>query len=238
MSRLAPSILCFSVLLTGCHHTTPHNHFPIFATNNEAGELRGQVRVARELEDKGTLTEVQRNNLQNRLLAYSDNHYYRTRDTLVKGRDWMNFSAEVAGTTLSAVSALVGDVDLKSIISTTSALTQSTKVSIDKNLYAQQQTTAIVNKMDALRATIHTSIDSSQTVVIQQYGLEKALADAVKYDDAGTIQNAIIALTAAAGSDKTEQENKEVANRQLKTDNAQKVPSAVQDNSRPDSNSH
>lgn len=192
--------------LTGCHAYRVHNDFPIYSTNDEAGALKAAIGAARDAATNGTLTAVQRNNLQSRLMIYSDEHYYRLRDSLSKGRNWITFSAEVAGTTLSAVSALVADVDTKSIISTASTLTQSTKVSIDKDFFAQQTTSAIVAKMEARRAEEHTIIIQAQAKSLDAYGLEAALEDSIAYDDRGTLQSAIIAINADAGSQRESQE--------------------------------
>jgi hypothetical protein len=114
----------------------------------------------------------------------------------------LSFFGEVTATTLSAVSALLGDVDTKSIVSTASTLTQSTKTSIDKNFFANNSTNALVGKMDADRATIRQTITTNEGADLSDYGFEAALNDIRKYDDAGTVTSALISLAADASSQK------------------------------------
>jgi hypothetical protein len=61
--------------------------------------------------------------------------------------------------------------------------------------------------MDAQRAVFLKQILNSQKVDLSSYGLEQALNDVLTFDDAGTVQSALIALNAQGGSDKTDPES-------------------------------
>lgn len=148
------------------------------------------------------VSKATRNNLTERLLGVSDDHYIQLKKSLLNSRNSLSFFGEVTATTLSAVSALLGDVDTKSIVSTASTLTQSTKTSIDKNFFANNSTNAMVGKMDADRATIRQTITTNEGAGLDGYGLEAALNDVRKYDDAGTVTSALLSLAADASSQK------------------------------------
>jgi hypothetical protein len=95
----------------------------------------------------------------------------------------------------------------KSILSTTSTLTQSTKTSLDKAFYNGTSTDAIISKMDALRATQLQGIITGEGKGLASYGLETAFNDVRKYDDAGTVPTALIAIGADAAASKNKAEH-------------------------------
>ncbi|WP_260702969.1 hypothetical protein [Edaphobacter flagellatus] len=187
-------VLVFS---TGCHYRlvkANNNNFPIFVDGDEITQCRNLIAQYRATAP----TKEQRNDLQMRLKTISDSHYRTLRDGLNKNRNSLTFGAEVTGATLSAVSALIGDVDTKSILSTASTLVQSTKTSIDNQFFQQQSAAAIIAKMDASRDAEFVIIKTNELQEISGYGLEAALNDSLAYDQVGTIQSALVSLATDA----------------------------------------
>jgi hypothetical protein len=195
---ILPIALC--LLLGGCRHKSGPNNLPIVVDKNELNALKALIADYRA--NPAHVTRETRNNLAERLLGVSDDHYIQLKNSLLNSRNSLSFFGEVTATTLSAVSALLGDVDTKSIVSTASTLTQSTKTSIDKNFFANNSTNALVGKMDADRATIRQTITTNEGADLSDYGFEAALNDIRKYDDAGTVTSALISLAADASSQK------------------------------------
>ena len=144
------------------------------------------------------LTDQERNNVQEALMAIADEHFDRTKNHLIAGQNALTFSAEVTGVTLSAVSAIIGDAETKTIVSTASALVQSTDASIKKDFFANKTSSALINQMSASRADVAADIVRGQNQPLDKYGFEAALRDAVRYDKAGLIHDALIALDSTA----------------------------------------
>lgn len=196
--------LIAALVVAGCAHRVSVNNYPLAVDQDEISQIKLLVKTYRA----NGATDAQRNDLQQRLMTVSDEHYYALRKSLSQGRNAINFVADVSGTTLSAVSALVGVPDTKSILSTASTLTQSSKANLDKDVFLQQSTGAVVSEMDALRAAQHKIIIGHLGDSIHDYGLEQALNDALAYDQAGTIQSALIAIEANAATQKNTHESK------------------------------
>jgi hypothetical protein len=201
-------VLVISVLLcTGCGHRTGPNNLPLVVNTAELNALKKEIATYRS--SPQTVTPDIRNNIVQELIGVSDDHYMRMRNRLLNSQNTIGFVGEVTSTTLSAVAALLGDADLKSILSTASTLTQSTKTNIDKSFFSNSSTGTIVAKMDALRAAkLKTIVDgTAPNVGLDHYGFEQALNDVRRYDDAGTVPAALIALAAQASTDKNTQED-------------------------------
>lgn len=192
-----------ALCLTGCAHRVSNKDYPLIVNKDEITSIQTLIKTYRA----SGATAAQRNDLQERLMTVSDVHYNALRNQLNSGRNAISFVSDVTGTTLSAVSALVGVPDTKSILSTASTLTQSTKSNMDKDLFQQQSTSAVVAQMDAMRAAQHKIIVAHQGDPIADYGLEKALNDALAYDQAGTVQSALIAIEANASAEKNKSES-------------------------------
>jgi len=198
-------LLCV-LLCSGCRHKTNSNNLPLVIDKTELEAIRAKIADYRANPDH--VTQQTRNDLVERIIGVSDDHYHSLRNGLLKSRNTLDFLGEVTSTTVSAVGALIGDVDTKSILSTTSTLTQSTKTSIDKAFYSNKSTDAIISKMDALRATQLQVIVTGEDKEPPTYGLEAALNDVRKYDDAGTVPTALIAINADAAANKNDAEHK------------------------------
>lgn len=204
LSRPTAVLVTAVLLFSGCAHKNGPNNLPVVVNKAELGAIRALITNYRQ--NPNSVTQQTRNDLVERLIGVSDDHYITLRNSLLSSRNTLDFLGEVTSTTLSAVSALIGDVDTKSILSTASTLTQSTKVSIDKAFFKSTSTEAIVAKMDALRATKQQTITTNEALDKDKWGLEAALNDVRQYDDAGTVQTALISITADAASAKTKAE--------------------------------
>ena len=199
-------LLVLAFLASGCIHKTNSNNLPLVVDDAELKAIRDLVSKYRQ--DPSQVTQQNRNDLIERIMGVSDDHYISLRNNLLKSRNTLDFLGEVTSTTVSAVAAIVGDADTKSMLSTASTLTQSTKTSIDKAFYNNNSTEAIISKMDALRATKRQTITKAEGSDLKTYGLEAALGDIRQYDDAGTVPTALIAINADAGADKADAEHK------------------------------
>jgi hypothetical protein len=202
--RLALPLLAV-LISSGCAHRHGPNKLPIIVDKKELKAIKDLIADYRANPDH--VTQQTRNDLVERLIGVSDDHYISLRNGLLNSRNAVGFVGEVTATTLSAVSALLGDVDTKSILSAASALTTSTKVSLDKNFFNNTSTQAIVAQMDALRAERLKDITDGESVALSTYGLEVALNDVRKYDDAGTIQSALLSLNSNANVKKNTAED-------------------------------
>jgi hypothetical protein len=195
-----------TLLFSGCSaHKKGHNDYPLLVDRAELKILKDRIRHYRE--NPNEVTAATRNDLLERLIGVSDDHYIVLRNKLLDGRNTVAFLGEVTSTTISAVSALIGDADTKSILSTASSLTQSTNVSVDKNFFKNASTEAIVAKMDQMRADQRRLIlTNEEKPGLDTYSLEAALNDVRQYDDAGTIQRAVLAIGADTAKHKNDSE--------------------------------
>jgi len=194
--------LTLTLVLPSCAHRKHVGSLPIIVDKREISAVKALIDTLRA--SPTTLSRQNRNNLIERLIGIADDHYMTVRDSLLESRNTVGFAAETAATTLSAVSALLGDADTKSILSTASTLTQSTKIGIDKSFFKEKSTEAIVAKMDSLRAERRQVLTRHESEEVANYGLEAALNDARQYDFAGRPETALIALASDAASQKAD----------------------------------
>ncbi len=203
MRSFVSSLLLLLLCLTGCarHKSVSQAVAP---TLKDFQEIRRNIKTFRDKPDQ--VTREQRNNIVEELVGIADADYDKKKAALQNGHSTAKFVTETLGTTLSSVSALLGDVDTKSILSTTSSLSQSTLTSAEKNYLADKANDAIVAKMDELRATQLKIIIDHRSDPIDAYGINAALNDAAAYDRAGSLHNALLSISGEAANKKNDAE--------------------------------
>jgi hypothetical protein len=198
ITLLTLSVACV-IVISGCHTRytlqSPPTPPVLKGAKNEQQALRDQLATLREDEESDAgLSKRDRDLFIYRVVATIDGGYVEYVQRLESTRDTLSFVSETTSTTLSAVSAILGGVDTKSILSTASALVGSSQVSFDKNFFQKQTTNALITEMDALRLTTLNDIKNNTKKNTDDYSLEEAIVDLKAYLAAGTLPKALRAL--------------------------------------------
>ena len=194
-------VICLSLAGVGCMYKMNTAVFPIITTSQDLTGVRAAIIDYRLHPEK--VTETTRNNLIERIVGIADEHFVSSRNRFTTGRSAFDFAGEATSTTLSAVGALVGG---SSALSAATALATATQISIDKNFFSNVATQTIVTEMEAQRAAWMTTILVGENESVSSYGLEAALNDVRQYDDAGTVQTALVSLAVTTSAERTRNE--------------------------------
>jgi hypothetical protein len=101
---------------------------------------------------------------------------------------------------LAGAGSLLKPASTKSILAAVSGGVTGIKGSVDKNLFYQKTIVVVVSEMDSQRQTVLAAIRKGQTADTAHYSLGAALVDLNAYYRAGSLENAINALSQTAGS--------------------------------------
>jgi len=105
---------------------------------------------------------------------------------------------DIVGLGLNAAGTAFGGAALKSALAATAGSVLGLRAIVDQDVFAQSSRVAIVMTMDADRASVRDRILQGMTQPIERYPLEVGMADVQRYYDAGSVVNAIIAVTTQA----------------------------------------
>jgi len=154
-------------------------------------------------EDDTKVTEAQRNQILNDLIYLTDVNYYAFTSGLYEGRAVFDTASDLTMLGLGAAGSLTPAASAKAILAAISAGVAGSRVSINKNFFQDQATTALIAKMDASRKTqLALMQDAMAKLSITNYPLSRGLAQLAEYYNAGTIIGAFEDITATAGAEK------------------------------------
>jgi hypothetical protein len=139
--------------------------------------------------------------------------------------------ADAVGMGLTAAATVLGGQEIKTILSATATGTQGTRISITKN-YLREKTTEVL--LTAMRATrrekANLILEKMAKLSVVDYTLEEARVDLTSYFYAGSLQDALLVVTAETGAkEKTAVEKeKDITERRLAAATPQDVQNVEQ----------
>jgi hypothetical protein len=153
--------------------------------------------------DGSSITEDKRNQILNDLIYLTDVNYYKFTGALYEGRAMFDTSSDLTMLGLGAAGALTPAASTKAILAAISGGIAGSRVSINKNFFQEQATTALIAKMDAARKTqLALMQDAMAKLSVKDYPLSRGLAQVAEYYNAGTLVGALQNITATAGAEK------------------------------------
>jgi hypothetical protein len=163
--------------------------------------------------DQTTMTEAQRNQTLNDLIYLTDVNYYAFTGGLYEGKAVFDTVSDLAMLGLGAAGTLTPAASTKAILAAISGGIAGGRVSINKNFFQDQATTALIAKMDAGRKTqLAIMQDAKAKLSVKDYPLSRGLAQLAEYYNAGTILGALEDITATAGEAKADQDMQNTVN--------------------------
>ena len=139
-----------------------------------------------------------RNQIIRRLMLADDEYFLAYTDRLYHGRALADTAGEIINASLTTAATAINPAAAAKVLTGIAAGLAASKLSVDKNIFMQQATTALIAKMEAQRAQVDTRIHSYLTQSVEDYPLEEGLRDFLKYYRAGTLAAAAQSLTADA----------------------------------------
>ena len=135
-----------------------------------------------------------RNEFLETTVPYLDDAYVNYITDLQKGRDRVNFVADLIELgTSAAVGITNGERSLK-IMGIALTAFRGGRRSADLNFYKEQTTPILINKMDANRAKVRAAILEREKKEVDDYPIGAAISDVVDYYNAGTLVRAFTEL--------------------------------------------
>lgn len=144
-----------------------------------------------------------RNAILHKLLLMDDVYFLRYTLTLYNGRAYADATSEIINTSLTLAATAVAPAQAAKVLTGIAAGLSAAKISIDKNIFLQQATPALIAKMEAQRAEVRTDMVRLMEQPVAVYSLEDGLSDFVRYFRAGTLSAAAQSLTANAEQEHT-----------------------------------
>lgn len=149
---------------------------------NSIKELRDQY----DQEEDEARRKRLRGEIIHRLLAETDNNFLIWSQRVFGARIASNTAADVATGVLSTVAVGSGAASAKSI-GVAIASIAGVRVATDKNLFIEQNATALYSKMKEQRAMVAIQMEQYLAQDTTKYPLNKALRDVERYYEAGTL---------------------------------------------------
>lgn len=187
-----------AVFATGCPKYRPSVDFNDKGTfvnrvNNHFADMQSRYFAALP-KDPATAQTI-RNELIEDSLPYIDGAYVDFITDIQRGRDRINFVADVIelGTT-AAVGITNGERPLQ-ILGVALTAFRGGRRSADLNFYKDQSTPILISKMDGNRAKVRATILTREKGSVKDYPMGAAIADIVDYYNAGTLVRAFTELS-------------------------------------------
>lgn len=135
------------------------------------------------------------------LMGIIDTNYRNYEMALRDDRNVKDLGSTLVAMGLTSAATVVGGEELKTILSAIATGVLAANASVDKQLFHEFATEAIINEMRARRDEVATTIISSlKTQDPASYPLEAGLRDIVNYYYTGTVTNALQSLVAQAST--------------------------------------
>ncbi len=139
-----------------------------------------------------------RNEILNTILRKIDTEYFKFTSDLYSGKASYDIFGDLSQLGLTSAATVVGDVDVKDILSAAATADKGAHASVDKKLLQEQSIAALVTQMDALRAKALQPVETGLAQDVSTYPLEMGLRDLMEYHRAGSILSALGAITGKA----------------------------------------
>lgn len=132
-------------------------------------------------------------------LAMADSNYLEFKDVLLTGRATTDTVGDIAELLLSTAATLTGGVTSKTNLAAASTLLKGSRATIDKNFFAQQTMRAIINSIEAGRASDKQLILAKLNKPTSDYPLSEAVSDAQRYESRASLASAILDIANQTG---------------------------------------
>lgn len=199
-------------LMTACSTTLDDKHNFIYVADNEWARFIEDVNCPHPPEEESkctyyrknydkaiadqdtTTAKEERRRIVMRFIQGIDAFYDRNvKALLLHGKAKYDTATEIAVLALTG-GAAISDGGTTKTLAAISTLIQGGKMAVDKNIFQDNSPTILIIKMEQLRTERLVEIKKSlMSKEIQEYPLDEALHDVIKYYDAGTLKGALIA---------------------------------------------
>ncbi len=153
-------------------------------------------------------TEKERNEVLNELMLLSDHNYQAFKAEFYSGNASFQTTFDLIALGLSTAGAFASS-GAAPILSGASAAVQGAQGKFNARFYLEKTTETLVNAMDTVRANKKRLIlESMANLSLSQYPIEAGVRDVVEYNDAGSLVNALVKISAESGSQRTAAEKK------------------------------
>lgn len=142
--------------------------------------------------------QISRDRILFQLMSMVDDFYYRYEAQLQGGKSLSNILTDSAIIGLSGAASLAGGEELKSILSVAAAGLAGSRLSIDKNLFADKALPIVLAKARAMRKERQREILYRMSQSVDLYPLEAGIKDVIEYFNNGTLVSALQALSGDA----------------------------------------
>lgn len=190
--------LILAAALTGCTHYSPRIAHPLNYYNSTVNaEFKAGTWLATY--NAGPTMDA-RNRLLGEFVWSVDRNYDRFETAFYTGKAKEDVAGDFLGMALGGVSTLIANEATKSILALVAATIVGGKASIDAHWYNMQTREAIVSQMRALRATQLALIEQGMTQPLATYPLTQGIIDVQAYYAAGSIVDALQAISQSAST--------------------------------------
>ncbi len=168
------------------------------------GDFQRNVNAYRADVAAGALdrAKAERDEICYRVMAQIEAAYSQFESTTLTSRAGFQTGGDAAQLGLTAAATVVGAAGVKDILDATAGALQGTRLSFDKNFFEQKTTEALISQMRATRKTQQAALlVSLNQCSVQDYPLEAAWTDLIRYYHAGTIPSALVDIASKAGAD-------------------------------------
>lgn len=153
--------------------------------------------------------KILRDQIINRIRMNIDLNFREYESQLFFGRAGTNVGLDVLEMGLSTGATLAGAEYTKTVLAAILTGTKGSRLSFDKNFFAERTTSIIISRMETLRGSLINDLSRKMTLTVAEYPLEESWVDLVNLFYAGTLAAGVQALASDAGQ----------ANAEMKTQN-------------------
>lgn len=161
---------------------------------------------------------ILRDRMINRIRLEIEINYRKFESEVYGDRAGFNTAGDFVELGLAGATALTGGAATKTILATVLTALKGSRLSVDKNWFREKTTEALVAAMQSQRTIkLNQIIDKMANLPANLYAFEEAWVDLVEFFYAGTIEGALLSLTADAGKAVVDakEDNKEISKQRV-----------------------
>ena len=203
--RIAPIVgailLCLS--LAGCGANRGMRINPAYPKELQTKSSLSRDQVLDKVKDV-----TARNQAIETILVLINQNYRDYKSAIYEGRATFDTVNDLVLLGITGMTTTMGTAATKTALGAVSTGLIGAKASVDKNFFANASRDALFAKMDALREAALTTILQNEKKDFATYSMQQAFRDLDDYYAAGTVIEAVQAISATSGQEK--KESKEV----------------------------
>ena len=165
------------------NHTLQYNYHNPQATN-----------YFRSLYNQADNQKLVRNQIIDELIGQVNQNYHQYEVALRDGRNVLDLSATLAAMGTSAAATVAGGEGAKTILSAITTGILGADAAVNKTLYKELATEAILSEMRHLRADRELVLTVGKTNTVEDYTLNQGINDIVEYYNAGFVTSAMVSI--------------------------------------------